>query len=409
MSGPKYGEASIDMSKLNELISDMKGMLEDAKRMKMNDIIAEICRETQKLKNECREENYDILLKEAEKIMPETSELKAFREHIKLFEQLSAQTFYPGMTSSELIITKLLYEEHQGKIKNVMALLQESGEHIKAEYDKMQALSEEERFILRDWETKENQKIDICSPKVREAYDSVISELIGVKNFTEIKNTLDSIISNTALDDEYKIKQLYIRRDALKIENNPEYLAECEKLKADFYALSEKLEIEADPPLLLPQLKEAVAKLEEEAKQKTMSRYISDSIGEVMTELGYNIIGSEVLDDQKHSAEKNYYDFSENSAINVAVSDSGAVLFEVMGKQETLSDSEKLNVKHDMDKFCPDYQRVKEKLKEYGITLQKEHLCEADVRYVRGIDADKLNGQTQRRTQKKTKRMSFNG
>ena len=48
-------------------------------------------------------------------------------------------------------------------------------------------------------------------------------------------------------------------------------------------------------------------------------------------------------------------------------------------------------------------------LKEYGITLQKEHLCEADVRYVRGIDAHKLNGQTQRRTQKKAKRMSFNG
>ena len=128
-----------------------------------------------------------------------------------------------------------------------------------------------------------------------------------------------------------------------------------------------------------------------------MFEYVNDSLSAVMSDLGYNIVGSETLTDQK--VEKEYYDFSEHSVINISSSQGGALMFEVMGK-----DSErggKSEVKADMERFCPDYDKVKVGLSAYGIVLEREKLYDPDEKYVRFVVPERIEQQPQRRARHK--------
>ena len=83
--------------------------------------------------------------------------------------------------------------------------------------------------------------------------------------------------------------------------------------------------------------------------------------------------------------------------IQAAVSDNGAVMLEVMGKKEVLSDSDKASVVQDMQRFCPDYNIVKERLRKRGIILTNENLFPADSQYVRSIPLDDAESRKNRR------------
>ncbi len=410
MSGPKYGEARIDLPKLNELFDELKDMLEEAKCDKINNQITEILKETEVLKNEYKNEKYEELIKKAAAVIPYSENLKNLEGHIVLFAQLVNTVFPAAERSPELLINKLLYDERLHKIKNLMEIIKAASQNLKQEYDEICSRTDEENFRLRDWKNKKEKKIAIISPKVTEVYNKILDELMAEKNFSEIKSSLDAIIANDALDDYYKINQMQLRLDAVEIEKSSQYnFIEYQNFAAEFAILSESLGRTGDLPKDLSELKEAVLKLEEELRQSTVSNYISNSLGSVMTELGYSIISSEAVNKSAQSIEKIYYDFSDVSVLNTATSDDGAVLFEVMGKNKELSDSQKQLIKQDMDKFCPDYYKIKEKLKNYGITLEKEYLCEPNVKYARGADVVSMPEQSERRCQKQARRMRLDG
>ena len=133
-----------------------------------------------------------------------------------------------------------------------------------------------------------------------------------------------------------------------------------------------------------------------------MGDYISDSMREIMGKLGYNIVGSETLVGKNYETEKDFYEFSDSSVLNVSTNNEGAVLFEVVGRSDNgeLSMGDKIAVKDDMDKFCPDYQRIKDMLAEYDLDITDERTCEADIRYVRAVKNDIL---TQRKDSQRRK------
>jgi hypothetical protein len=147
-------------------------------------------------------------------------------------------------------------------------------------------------------------------------------------------------------------------------------------------------------------LRAEVERLQNEVKEMTMMQYISRALKSSMEDLGYNIIGHEEVKTVNRSIDKNYYDFTSDSAINVATSKNGAVLFEVMGKGSDIDGRKKESIRHDMEKFCPDYNKVKTELSKYGITLERENLYPPDVKYVRGTDVATVS-HDRRRSNKK--------
>ena len=69
-----------------------------------------------------------------------------------------------------------------------------------------------------------------------------------------------------------------------------------------------------------------------EAQSQKVGEYVAECIKKVMETLGYDIASSEVLSAQTMT--KQYYDYTDNSAINIASSENGSMMFEVVGKKK---------------------------------------------------------------------------
>ena len=126
-----------------------------------------------------------------------------------------------------------------------------------------------------------------------------------------------------------------------------------------------------------------------------------------METLGYDIASSEVLSAQTMT--KQYYDYTDNSAINIASSENGSMMFEVVGKKKKDGTNVDTSaVKSDMERFCPDYQKVKQGLQQYGISLNDKKLCPPDEKYVRFVDIKKYASTDRRITVRKRKKGIYN-
>ena len=135
-----------------------------------------------------------------------------------------------------------------------------------------------------------------------------------------------------------------------------------------------------------------------------MAEYVSSALADSMKDLGYSIESSETLQSKVRTIDKEIYDISESSHLNVSSGSDGAVMFEVVGKS-TVQD--KSAVKHDMERFCPDYQIIKAHLKEKGIELTNEKLYPPSEEYVRFESSSAATGERRARTTSQ-KRMYLN-
>ena len=251
----------------------------------------------------------------------------------------------------------------------------------------------------------------LSSEKVDELYEKIIEETVSDKNFSEIKAFAESVISSVKYDEETKERILKERLNGITLErNSSDNTEEIEALTAKYEALCEYLSKDVNSAVTgnIHALRDEVNALYAEAEQKTMGEYITDSVRDIMERIGYDIIGSNTVSTPKHTTQKDYYEFSETSVINVSSNEEGAVLFEVLGKSESgeISPAEKRAVKDDMDKFCPDYDKVKALLSEYDLTVTDERTCEADERYVRAVSEEFLS-KTEKRRAKKSRRMTY--
>lgn len=133
-------------------------------------------------------------------------------------------------------------------------------------------------------------------------------------------------------------------------------------------------------PTSSAELDNAISAMKEELEQKTMAEYISSALSDSLKELGYTVEGSETLIAKNRTIEKDSYNISPASKLNVSSSTDGAVMFEVVGRP---AGKNKTAVRHDMEKFCPDYQKVKAHLADKGVELTNEKLYPPSEEYVR--------------------------
>lgn len=402
MSGPKYGCAKLDMKKLRELQDSLSKELESTRCDILRGKIDEMLAETEKLLEESQSYLYTSLLAEAVEKLPESENTVLLKKQVNELNLLSQQEFSPDSNSNGLIVSLYVYEERKNKIRDLLLLMAETKAALSGEMSEV--VSSDAAFLNRDWKTREINR-SRALPKLSELYQNLLMEAAGQENFPELKNSADLLLGNHSIEASYKIHQLEALLEGVRFEKESGgRLHRVRQLENDFRVYSEYLddgvgEIPADEA----ELARAVEKLKARIEEKLTAEYTAEALDSVLEKMGYDVIGSESVKGKNQEIAKKYYDFSDNSALNVSSSDNGSVLFEVMGKEENepLSDSEKQAVKEDMDRFCPDFYRIREELAKLGVILEQERHFEADVRYVRGIDLRKFTENTRRENREK--------
>jgi hypothetical protein len=218
--------------------------------------------------------------------------------------------------------------------------------------------------------------------------------------------------SNEKFDKKYIMTQVYQRLKAFlttktkydrEIECLKQYESEFLSLSLTYQSLSEMLHIEfsertfsiENAEAQIKSFKDEISLLGKQLSEKEENEYIANSVNEIMSALGYEVVSSEIMQTPKRQIVQQLYDFGENSVINVSTSNDGSLLFQVNGvsngKKTEVTSLEKLKVMENMDLFCGKYPFIKEELLKKGIELTNEDLKPTDEKYVSFIDITKRN------------------
>ncbi|MEG0614959.1 MAG: hypothetical protein RR540_04310 [Oscillospiraceae bacterium] len=407
MSGPKYGNARIDMETFGKLWDSFKNLAEEAKIEKLNSQIVEIISQTDKLIEDFEIKNYYEIVKKALKKFGENADLLALDELFRGYRSVALDKFSLEGNSTDIYISELNYMEKKQKLEDIFANIEIKIVKIKQILDENGKLSEEEKFYKNFSDFKKIKQFSLQSNRLKMAYEGTLEGNCKKNNFAKLKKAIDGIFVNSQTDDSYKISQILLVAESFNAENsvsfdNLKYL----ELENTFMVYSEILGESCSPPNNILDLENAVNAFQKRLEQKTANEYVSQSLAEIMEKLGYDVIGTENLSLKSKDITKNYYKISENSALNISTSSDGAVMFEVLANNEknALNSAEKRSVRQDMERFCPDYFKIKNALLEFGISIGDEHLCEADEKYVRSVDLSKFGeilDESKRRTAKK--------
>lgn len=222
------------------------------------------------------------------------------------------------------------------------------------------------------------------------------------------------ILNNNNYDEAFKAKEIELLYKELK-ERRKSYENQILECKKFFYKYQERYSYykslcnELNKEVKLKSLdkpyyaKEELVNLEEQIKILTEEKiqcehykYIVKTIDEVMEEMGYNIIASDIVERKNRKIVDGIYNIDDDTAINVYTSNNGTVMFEVTGisnKKQELSSTERIKLKEKMEDFCEDFMIIREKLKEKGVVFAKENLREPSEKYakLRVVDKEKYN------------------
>lgn len=304
------------------------------------------------------------------------------------------------------------------------------GEYINDKYDEIDKLNYKLFYIVNENTSKEFinkinsgsldfnvKRNDSLSTKSEEKLKSVINEFnklfnryceskyLSEKVILKLKKKeVDNLIKEVRICNDYKVNQIqaFIKdiyrkeEEYLKEEEiNKEIVNNYNSLFASYEILREKLDVEVkftksrSIEIMKSQFRDL--EIEVERLNNCFSEiedydYIVQSIDEVMEELGYDILSSEVLNRVNRNIVDSIYSFDDNSVLNLFTSDNGTIMFEVTGisnEKREISSLEKLKLKESMNTFCGKYDAIKKKLAERGIFFGAENLRPADERYAR--------------------------
>jgi hypothetical protein len=124
----------------------------------------------------------------------------------------------------------------------------------------------------------------------------------------------------------------------------------------------------------LKKLKANIAELEKRIVAQTEQAYISDCVNEVMTEMGYDIIGNRSVVKRSGKRFRNeLFSYGDGTAINVTYDSDGQIAMELGGIDRTdrIPTKEEADVlQEDMESFCSDFKDFEERLEEKGVMIK---------------------------------------
>lgn len=396
MSGPKYSRGYVrDIKRLQAIQKDIEIQLEKRKCKQLQDDIKKSVEALQKICHDSEIRESQELLEEIEEVIPTSVNLYRFKEMLECIEEYSQGEPRVKGNSKELTLYKDKVDRDLLKVRNYVSCVKEIKPILVKEASDEIQKQKYKAFMTEAWEDT-GERVEISSPTVMKAYHDVLELLSEMPDFENKKRLIDETIMKTG-DDEYKRKQLEMRRKSILVEANcKQNNIELLNLQSELRGMYSLLGWEAKRiPISGDELRNAIEEAKQELKQRQISKYIATSIHKVLADKGYSLVEDSIVNQADHGVSKNYYEFGQKSLINVSTSDKGQILFEIVGngtpQEWSASDTEMLV--SEMRRFCPNYQEVKRiLLREYGISLEDEHLCEPDAKYAKVLSVgDKGN------------------
>ncbi len=121
------------------------------------------------------------------------------------------------------------------------------------------------------------------------------------------------------------------------------------------------------------ELESAIADLERTLINQQEQVYISESVDEVLSEMGYDLIGRREVTKRSGKKFRNeLYEFDEGTAVNVTYSSDGQISMELGGiarEDRIPSEAESDILTDDMKEFCKEFAVFEKKLRERGILV----------------------------------------
>ena len=230
--------------------------------------------------------------------------------------------------------------------------------------------------IVKPQSHLESQKAKI-KDVLREANNSNISSDLQ-KEGIAILERAQEITDDSFIDNYYAMTVLpYIKKCKAYEEQIKEYGEEFDELVSKHRYYSECLGM----PVIsftfsmdtLNSLRHEVAELESLNAKIEEQQYISESLDQVMHDMGYNVVGSrEVLKKSGRKFRNELYHFSEGSVVNVTYAANGQISMELGGVDtcdREPSEEENAVLCDEMVEFCDEFPEIERRLKEKGVVL----------------------------------------
>lgn len=145
----------------------------------------------------------------------------------------------------------------------------------------------------------------------------------------------------------------------------------------------------------LANLKAEVSRLKTAKLDDEEQTYISQTIDDVMVEMGYKLIGNnEVTKKSGKHFKKELYLFEEGTAVNVMTSSTGQITMELglLDTQDRIPDVEETDTLcRQMRTFCGSYAELEKKLAERGIVSKHISLLPPEAQFAQVINVEDYN------------------
>ena len=230
--------------------------------------------------------------------------------------------------------------------------------------------------IVKPQSHLESQKAKI-KDVLREANNSNISSDLQKEGSAFLGRALE-ITDDSFFDNYYAMTVLpYIKKCKAYEEQIKEYGEEFDELASKHRYYSEYLGM----PVIaftfsmdtLNSLRHEVAELESQSAKIEEQQYISESLDQVMRDMGYNVVGSrEVVKKSGRKFRNGLYHFSEGSVVNVTYAANGQISMELGGVDtcdREPSEEESSVLCDEMVEFCDEFPEIERRLKEKGVVL----------------------------------------
>ena len=217
--------------------------------------------------------------------------------------------------------------------------------------------------------------------KIDEVIDSVqalnISRELQEESIA-IRQKAHEITSEGFIDNYYAMTVLpFVKKCKRYDEQLAEYGEEFEELTSKHRYYSEYLGLPVVQFVFsmdkIETLKQEVNELEHQCEQLEEQRHISESLDEVMREMGYHVVGSrEVVKKSGRKFRNELYHFSEGAVVNITYAANGQISMELGGVDtcdREPSEAECVVLCDEMSEFCGDFQEIEKRLKEKGVVL----------------------------------------
>lgn len=230
--------------------------------------------------------------------------------------------------------------------------------------------------IVKPLEHIEAQRIKIDEVLTSVLVLNMSSELRNER--IEILNKVQEISNDGFMDNYYAMTVLpFVKKCKRYNEQVEKYGEEFEDLISKYRYYSEYLEL----PVMqftfsmdkMETLKQEVKELEKQCEQLEEQRHISESLDEVMRDMGYHVVGSrEVIKKSGRKFRNELYQFSERAIVNITYAANGQISMELGGVDicdREPSEAECTALCNEMSEFCGDFQEIEKRLKEKGVVL----------------------------------------